>query len=226
MPLLESRIIHWMNYRYKASGYLHWGWNQWNEDPYEDPGEHCGDAWLVNPVAGGVVNSLRWEQMRNGIQDYEYFWLLENRFSELKDSLGSRFSWIDPHIRGSEIAGRVVPGLTSFTKDPEIIYNARLEILNELISLDTYPRAILQTDPEENSLLTNHSSVAVLGWTDFGTRIFVNGQEVPVSENGMFMEQFTLDIDYQEENPEFILRITASTSSAEKVIIRRFNVRN
>ena len=29
---------------------------------------HLGDGWHVYPVKDGVLNSLRWEQLRNGVQ--------------------------------------------------------------------------------------------------------------------------------------------------------------
>jgi hypothetical protein len=61
MPLMDSRILHWLNYAYDLTGYLHWGWNQWNENPYTDVGEHIGDAWHVYPARNGVLNSIRWE---------------------------------------------------------------------------------------------------------------------------------------------------------------------
>ena len=70
VPLIDSRIMHWLNYKYDATGYLHWGWNQWTDNPYQDPDIHIGDGWHVYPVKDGVLNSLRWEEMRNGIQDY------------------------------------------------------------------------------------------------------------------------------------------------------------
>ncbi len=108
MPVMNSRIMHWLNYRFDATGYLHWGWNQWTEDPYKEVGMHIGDGWHVYPVKDGVINSLRWEEMRNGIQDYDCFMMLENKIRNLKDSLGKHAEWIDPRQRGHEISGRVV----------------------------------------------------------------------------------------------------------------------
>lgn len=78
-PLIGTRIMHWLNYKYDISGYLHRGWNQWTNDPFTIAGQHMGDGWHVYPAKDGVLNSMRWEQMRNGIQDYEYFKLLEKR---------------------------------------------------------------------------------------------------------------------------------------------------
>jgi hypothetical protein len=85
LPIMNTRIIHWLNYKYDATGYLHWGWNQWEEDPFKDVGMHIGDGWHVYPAKDGVLNSLRWEQMRNGIQDYECFRMLEENIKALRD---------------------------------------------------------------------------------------------------------------------------------------------
>ena len=86
--------------------------------PFRKPDIHIGDGWHVYPAKNGVLNSLRWEQMRNGIQDYEYFWMLEDKIKALKDSLGSRFPWIDPKQRGKEIAGNVVMDFAEHSDDP------------------------------------------------------------------------------------------------------------
>jgi hypothetical protein len=100
VPLIESRILHWLNYRFGLKGYLHWGFNSWTDDPYNAPGEHRGDGWHVYPKKDGLINSLRWEQMRNGIQDYEYLWMLENKIKQVRDTLGEPLStMIEPSRR-------------------------------------------------------------------------------------------------------------------------------
>src|SRR6185295_1921298 len=32
LPLIKTRILHWINFRYHIPGYLHWGLNFWNEN--------------------------------------------------------------------------------------------------------------------------------------------------------------------------------------------------
>lgn len=216
MPLMETRMLHWMNYIYDATGYLHWGWNQWNEDPYKDVGMHIGDAWHVYPIRDGVINSVRWEQMRNGIQDYEYFWMLENKTSELKDSLGSRFSWIRPDQRGKEIAGRVIKGFADHTEDPKDLYNAKKLVLDELISFGSDPGIYVQTNPPEGTSITGGSTVEVLGWTEPETKITVNGRELPVSQQGLFLGQFKLSGDVHAINVE------AAGTKGLKTVVRTF----
>ena len=219
VPVIDSRIMHWLNYRFDLTGYLHWGYNQWTDDPFTDTGIHIGDGWHVYPAKTGVLNSIRWEEMRNGIQDYEYFWMLENKIKALKDSLGTKFSWIDPKQRGHEIASEVVKDFADFTYDPEVLNKAKMELINELVEFNTSPGIYLQTNPQMHSTLTSRSSVEVYGWTEPGTKIVVNGQELPVSEQGFFLEQF------QVTTRRGIIKVQATSTKGSKVIVREFNVR-
>ena len=52
VPLIQSRTLHWLNYRFGLKGYLHWGFNAWTDDPFEAPGQHRGDGWHVYPKKG------------------------------------------------------------------------------------------------------------------------------------------------------------------------------
>lgn len=226
MPVIDSRLMHWLNYKYDATGYLHWGWNQWEGDPYTDAGMHFGDAWHVYPVKDGVLNSLRWEEMRNGIQDYEYLWLLENKIKGLKNSLGSKFSWIDTKQRGKEIAGQVVSTFDQHTSNPEVLYKAKMQIIDELLDFDSSPKVYVQTNPVANSVLTNHSSVEVFGWAEPGTRIVINGAEIPVAENGLFVEQFGGEfIDPSKIHLGNKITVKATNLSGSKLIEREFVIR-
>jgi len=225
LPLMNSRIMPWLNYKYDLSGIKHWGWNSWTDDPYKEVGQHLGDGWHVYPVKDGVLNSLRWEEMRNGIQDYEYLWLLESKIKALKDSLGSRFSWIDPKQRGKEIVGEVVKSFADFTSDPDILYLTKMKIINELLEFDTSPKLYVQTNPFEKSTLTNHSSVEVFGWAEPGTRIIINGAEIPVSRDGLFLEQFGGEfIDPSKIRLGDSITVQAVSAVGTKKIVRNFNI--
>lgn len=227
LPVMNSRIMHWLNYKYDATGYLHWGWNQWEKDPFSDVGMHIGDGWHVYPAKNGVLNSLRWEQMRNGIQDYECFLMLEERIMALKDSLGSRASWINPSQRGKEIAGRVVKSFDEHSDNPELLYLAKKELLNELMRYEENPEIYIQTNPVEGSTITFHSSVELYGWTIPGTKIIVNGKELPVSKEGYFFEQFggeaidTTKIGFSEG----IIKVTAMNMGKISEFERKFNIK-
>lgn len=220
IPLIDNRILHWLNYKYDLRGFLHWGWNQWTDNPFKEVGMHIGDGWHVYPKKDGVLNSLRWEQMRNGLQDYEYFWLLENNISNLRDSLGSRFVWIDPKQRGKEIAGEIVRDFIHHTNDPQALYEAKQEIIDEILDFNKSPRVYVQTNPPINSTPVKEGSylVEVFGWTENGTTVRVNGEELMVNEQGMFFYNLNLS---QQEN-EVIVEV--NNKNGHKRIIRRFNV--
>jgi hypothetical protein len=179
-------------------------------------GQHIGDGWHVYPAKDGVNNSLRWEQMRNGIQDYEYFWMLENKICGLKDSLGSRFNWINPKQRGKEIAGRISKGFADRSQDPSDLYNAKMQIIKEIMDFSGSPGIYLQTNPPEGTLITAGSTVEVFGWTEPGTKIVVNGQALPVSKQGLFVEQFQLSSGKNK------IVIKAIIGDQTKEIVREF----
>jgi hypothetical protein len=221
MPLIDNRILHWINYRYDLTGFLHWGWNQWTDNPFEEVGMHIGDGWHVYPSKNGVLNSLRWEQMRNGIQDYEYFWLLENKVQSLKDSLGSKFDWIDPKQRGKEIAGQVVKDLLNHSTVPEVLYKARQEVVDEILAFDSAPKVYIQTNPAENASFVKERSylMEIFGWAEQGTRILINGEEVKPDIQGQFLWNIKLS---REENKVII---DAQKGQDSKTIIREFEVK-
>lgn len=85
-PLLRTRMLHWGNYRYGLTGYLHWGLNQWSGDPYvstappNGPGNRlpAGDSHILYPCGDlkkdgftQVLGSMRGEMMKSGAEDYE-----------------------------------------------------------------------------------------------------------------------------------------------------------
>ncbi len=214
LPVIQNRTLHWMNYKYDATGFLHWGWNSWTEDPFKEVGMHFGDGWHVYPSKNGVLNSLRWEQMRNGIQDYEYFWMLEDMTRSLKDSLGSRFNWIDPKQRPKEIATRVIKDFADFSNDPDVMYNAKMELINDIMDFNKPPKVYVQTLPSEGPALHDKASIELFGWADPGTTISVNNSSLPVNSYGLFVAKVSPGRDGT-------IRIKAAHPNGSKEIIRQ-----
>ena len=218
VPLIESRLMHWLNYRFGLEGYLHWGFNAWTDDPFNAPGQHRGDGWHVYPKEDGLLNSLRWEQMRNGLQDYECLWLLQSRIARISATLSERVSkLIEPSRRGMEIAGQVVDTYTEYTRDPDVLYDAKRQAIEEILDLDRSPRVILQTNPLEHSEVANNCSIDVHGWAEPGTQIKVNGRELSVASDGLFMEQLS-------PSREGTIVLEAEGSNGQKTIVRRFRL--
>ncbi len=216
VPLIQSRTMHWLNYRFGLTGYLHWGFNMWTNDPFEAPGQHCGDGWHVYPAKGGLLDSLRWEQMRNGIQDYEYFRLLEEKVRQMKKAMTERVAaLIDPSQRGVEIAAGVVRTTDDYRNDPNVLYTAKKQIIDEILGLDQAPRLMVQTTPIEHSRVADGAAIDVHGWVEPGTRITINGTEIPVADDGLFLENIPL-------SSRRTITIEARSPNAKKQAVRRF----
>jgi hypothetical protein len=217
VPLIQSRILHWFNYRFDLRGYLHWGFNSWTDDPFEAPGQHRGDGWHVYPTKGGLLDSLRWEQMRNGIQDYEYLWLLQDKIRQMREGMSERVAQlIEPSQRSREIAASVVRTTADYSNDPNVLYTAKRQILREILDLDRSPRVIVQTGPLERSRVARDASIDVHGWAEPGTRIIVNGTDLPVAEDGLFMENVRL-------SSHQTIVVEARNEKASKRITRQFD---
>ncbi len=89
-PLIKTRLLHWFNYRYGFTGFLHWGWNYWTPEPENDTQPVIdantellppGDAFIVYPdrTNKSVFSSIRLEAMREGIEDYELLQALRQK---------------------------------------------------------------------------------------------------------------------------------------------------
>ncbi|HOD81196.1 MAG: hypothetical protein BWX88_02460 [Planctomycetes bacterium ADurb.Bin126] len=218
VPLIDSRIIHWINCRYALKGYLHWGLNAWSDDPIADPGKHRGDGWHVYPAKGGLLNSLRWEQMRNGLQDYECLWLLEDRIAKVKTAMPPRAAaLIDPHRRSVEIASQVVRTYDDCSRDPAVLYAARRQAIEETIALDAEPHLVVQTNPMELSTIAGDSAVDVHGWVQPGTTVKLNGRAAPVADDGLFLAQTA-------PSREGTITVEATRGQRSKTLVRKFKV--
>ena len=103
-PVLDPVMVPWITARYKMNGILYWAANFWNQtpDPWLDPvtyisGFDCSGGYVLNgegsliypgdhtkrytgqPDVAGPVSSIRFEMLREGIEDYEYLWMLKDR---------------------------------------------------------------------------------------------------------------------------------------------------
>jgi len=121
-PLIKTRLLHWINFRYGATGYLHWGYNFWSA---EDPFRHttrahggtfylpAGDAWIVYPGEDGPLDSIRFEAMRDGIADYELLAQLAER---------------DPD-GAMRLASKHIPDFDRYDTDIRVFRETRRELL-------------------------------------------------------------------------------------------------
>ncbi len=89
---LEHRMIFWQNYNFDITGFLYWELAYWQQvsDPWTDQHtcktfsyEVYGEGSLLYPGKkvgiNGPVSSIRLEVIRDGLEDYQYLWLLEQK---------------------------------------------------------------------------------------------------------------------------------------------------
>lgn len=75
-PLVESRMLPFLAAQGGFDGFLRWSYNDWSDDPYRHPEWKLGywptgDTFFIYPGEQGPVSSLRWEQLREGIYDFQ-----------------------------------------------------------------------------------------------------------------------------------------------------------
>ncbi len=158
---IEHRILFWMNWKFNVTGSLYWDITYWDDcieddgfqNPYLDPQSYVcghpsyvwgnGDGRLVYPPYGytdgikrisGPTTSIRWELIRDGIEDYEYFTLLKRLVEEAKD-IGIKDSLVIDAERLLHIPSNIVDSLTNYTKDPILLEDYRVMVGNNIEKL-------------------------------------------------------------------------------------------
>lgn len=90
---LNARALPWMARRYNAQGILLWCINAWRNLTLPSPNvnaEHTLDyqyteGVLIYPGKDKPLSSVRWELIREGMEDFEYLHILERVAPEIKD---------------------------------------------------------------------------------------------------------------------------------------------
>ena len=154
-PLISARTVGWMMYDYGIDGMVYSSVNYWGEYT-ENPDEPIvlkdfwneiansaapGDQILVYPGSAygltGPIGSIRIENIREGNEDYEYLWMLENEFGISDISAYTANLYTD-----------VIPNT-----DASIHYNNRKALLTKLeaLSIEKYGATQDKTEDENAS---------------------------------------------------------------------------
>ncbi|MGY0057203.1 glycoside hydrolase domain-containing protein [Streptomyces sp. LZ34] len=124
-PAVESRMLPWISAQRNLDGFLRWSYNSWTRDPFDQP-VHIftqGDEYLVYPGKNGPMSSIRWEQLKEGIEDYELIAQLRKKEAGGADS--------DALTEALATATRNLDGRT---KDVTDIETARAAVVKGLTS--------------------------------------------------------------------------------------------
>ena len=120
--LTKVRLLHWINYKWGFTGFLHWGGNFWGPEPLKDTQPVInegrtylppGDAFITYPARMGLNSSIRLEQMREGIEDYALLKELDRKDRAL----------------AQKIAGEAVKTFVDYVRDPREFRAIRQKVL-------------------------------------------------------------------------------------------------
>jgi len=100
----------------------------------EDTGASVEDR---NPRLEGVIDSIRWEQVRESIEDYGLLWMLSERIREAeRDPNRAALAEQAQHTL-DEVMDDVAPDWLNYTRDPAVISSARGRLAESIASLNT-----------------------------------------------------------------------------------------
>ena len=139
---IEHRVLFWQTWALGIRGLYYWGVNyiEPGRNPYTglvDVTPVNGDGFLVYPGADGPVNSIRWEIIRDGIEDYDYLTLLTDLVRKHQKA-GTNAPLVEQAVKALNIK-TVAPDLVSFSRDPKPLLAKRDEIAHLIVALGKLP---------------------------------------------------------------------------------------
>ncbi len=141
-PAMDARIIGWLSWKMGVGGFEYWSASSWGRNlkqlgphPFltrvetgwqaNTFGDYNGDGYLVYPGANGaVLSSIRLENLRDGIEDYEMLALLADSVTRAKaDGQGveaaEKFPGIEEAVCREDL---------TYTREPQTLLAARRRV--------------------------------------------------------------------------------------------------
>ncbi len=127
-PLIVYRVPTWIDYQYDITGLLYWSTvttviDPWSNPAFAHPRHYNGGGFLFYPGLpcgiDGPVISMRMKNLRDGMEDYEYFVILE-RLTDKKTV--------------KKIVDTISPNWWNFSKDPNEFLTAREKIAQQILN--------------------------------------------------------------------------------------------
>ena len=117
-PFIGTRKVGWLCYFHGARGYMHWAYC-WKSNPWENAFDKTwgfGAHFIVYPdkTRRRIVDSIRWEMLRETAEDYDTLCMLKAAGGDSKEF------------------AQLVKGLSGSEQDPKSFYQIRHRLLLEL----------------------------------------------------------------------------------------------
>ncbi len=197
-PAIHIRLIFWLAYQHRATGYLyyltnHWYRNQkplvrrgrgpyceWNARSYD---ESDGDGSWFYPGPSGPISSVRLENLADAVEDWELFWQLDHILSQCAARAGFDAAAV-PRI-AANIANRCVRTSRDRDENPAHLEAARREAGLIIERLFSGPEVAWVAQPPSGAWLFGKPRGEIrLGWLSQPSQVLVNGRSVAPGNDG------------------------------------------
>jgi len=156
-PATDHRLMFWQCWKYGAEGFLYWGTTHWALNmesderwpdipwiPWSRQRGHNGCGYLIYPGPDGTpLGSTRFENVRDGIEDFEYFYLLNELTQKAGNALpGPLREKVETELA---IPDEIVADHQHFTEDPDAILETRAriaELIEELVAIREFEKHV------------------------------------------------------------------------------------
>ncbi|MFH0964921.1 MAG: glycoside hydrolase domain-containing protein [Planctomycetota bacterium] len=142
-PAIDHRVLFWQLYDHRVTFFLYYMTNIWGQSDSQGPrwpdadwvtashGNDNGDGHLVYPGKSAVLPSVRLANIRDGIEDYEAFAVLDDLTKRLDRD--KHADLIAENRKMLSVPDDVTAGLTDYTKDPLLLLDARRRLDDQIL---------------------------------------------------------------------------------------------
>lgn len=161
-PAIESRLLMGtMTYKYRADGFLYYMVNNWrdNKKPIADgpyltwnpascPNRHQkwanGDGNLIYPGVDGPLSCIRLENIRDGLEDYEYLYILAERVKRVAElpPNAARDEFLKNARALLAIPDSLVRTVVEYTTDPAELSAWRFQMAKAIVAAGKLVQAV------------------------------------------------------------------------------------
>ncbi|HSB16157.1 MAG TPA: glycoside hydrolase domain-containing protein [Bryobacteraceae bacterium] len=160
-PLIASRVLFWTTWKYGVTGFEYYCYNIWERNYAKDPSKRYpnvpwkadgwshgwptnGDGMLFYP---GPISSLRFEAIRDGIEDWESHMVLRDAVEALRSrgTVAAHTALIGKAEALLKVDAEIVSGFSKYTMDPARLLAERERLgglIAELMPLAGGPPAV------------------------------------------------------------------------------------
>jgi hypothetical protein len=177
-PLIAARVLFWMTWRYGATGFEYYCYNIWTHNlPDKDGkawprkpfyprgwGDTNGDGMLFYPGPDGPFSTVRFENIRDGIEDWESHYVLRDYVDAARQAMKndpSSAEGLQPVLSRAEailkVPDEVCKGFTNWTWEPSVLLKARRELgetIDALSKLVTEEQALAARKARQDAELS------------------------------------------------------------------------